>query len=142
MKILSLLLGLSLVVLMLMPPAHAEFKKFEMDPPKAKGVNSRRLSRSDAVLMAKMKGYVGETDQGLLAVHEPERLPKAEKKQIEQLVKDENQDRIAWYKEVIAFNKMSEKEKSLLIKSAFNTFKGTDPKGAFYYENKQWQKKY
>jgi hypothetical protein len=75
-------------------------------------------------------------------VHEPREIPKAEKKAVEQLVKDENQDRLAWYKEIIAFNKMGEKEKVFLIKSAFKTFKGTDPKGAFYYENKQWQKKY
>ena len=55
---------------------------------------------------------------------------------------DENKDRLEWYKAVIAYNKLSEKQKGFLIKSSYDTFKGTDAKGTYHYENKKWQKKY
>jgi len=125
--------------------SHASFaqaKKIEMSPPSVKQLQLRRVDRQTALLVAKFKGYIGETDQGLIAVRDMKRLAKNEQEKITQLVTAENQDRLTWYKEVISFNKLNEQEKGFLIKSAFDTFKGTDAKGTYYYENKKWQKKY
>lgn len=120
----------------------AEYKKIEMNPPKAKEIQSRRLDRQTPLMLHKFKGYVGETDEGLIAVREIKKLPKIEQDTITKMVADENKDRQAWYKEIIAHNKLSEKEKGFLIKSAFDSFKGMDAKGTYFYENKRWQKKY
>ena len=67
-------------------------------------------------------------------------LPEEEQKKIKKFVEDENKDRAAVVKEVVAFNKMNERHKGILIKSIFEVYKNSSIKGSFYYQNKTWQK--
>ncbi len=122
--------------------ATAQFKKIEMAPPAAKKIQERRLSRYNPILLNKMKGYIGETESGMLAIVDPKLIPAKEQDSIKKLVLEENKDRETWYKEIIVYNKLSAKEKEFLIKSAYGSFKGTDAKGTYHYEGKKWQKKY
>ena len=132
-----------LVLSLLVARTHAvEYKKFEMNPPAAKAVNARRLQRYKSILIYKFQGYIGETEQGMLKVRDLSKAPAADRPLIQKTVDDENKDRLEWYKAVIAYNKLSEKQKGFLIKSSYDTFKGTDAKGTYHYENKKWQKKY
>ena len=120
----------------------SQFKKIEMSPPSTKKLQDRRLSRYNPILLNKMKGYIGETESGFLAIVDLKLIPVKEQESIKKLVAEENKDRETWYKEIIAYNKLSVKEKEFLIKSAYGSFKGIDAKGTYHYEGKKWQKKY
>lgn len=131
-----------LLVLVLPQLGNAQYKMIEMNPPKAKAPLKRQLDRMSQVQKYKFKGVIGETDQATIAIHDAKNLSKKEHDEVKKMVDAENKDRTSIFQAIIDFNKLNKKEREILVKSAFDTYKGIDAKGTFYYENKTWQKKY
>ncbi|MBY0385000.1 YdbL family protein [bacterium] len=122
--------------------SQAQYKILEMSPPGAKKYLKSQLGRMDEVRKHKFAGHIGEADGGLLAIHEIKSLPKADQEKIKKLVESENKDRQGIFAAVAKHNKLNSKEKEMLLRSAFETYRNMDAKGVFYFENKKWQKKY
>lgn len=123
-------------------PAVGQYKILQMSPPAAKKYFKSQLTRMDDIRKAKFAGYIGEADDGLLAIREIKALSKDEQKKITKLVTDENKDRKQIYTILIKHNKLSEKEKVMLVRSAYETYRNMDSKKTFHFENKKWQQKF
>ena len=96
----------------------------------------------DDIRKYKFAGYIGEADTGMLAIREIKALSKDEQKKITKLVEDENKDRKQIYAILGKHNKLSEKEKVMLIRSAYETYKNMDSKKTYHFENKKWLQKF
>lgn len=131
-----------LVVSMFLFQVSADHKFIEMMPPKVKKNFDNQLTRTKDIRDAKAKGYIGETEKGLLAIRELKGAKADEKKKIEKLVADENKDRQAIFEEIVRFNKLTERERGFLYRSTFETLRAIDLKGSFYYEKNRWEKKH
>lgn len=90
----------------------------------------------------KHSGHIGEADDAMLAIRDIKNLPNAEQEKVKKIVTDENKDRKGIYKAIAQFNKLNEKEKKMLIDSAYETYRNTDAKETYHFENKKWIKKY
>lgn len=130
------------IFLIFFTTSQAQYKILEMSPPAAKKYLKSQLSRMDEVRKHKFSGYIGEAEGGMLAIHDIKSLPKAEQEKIKKLVELENKDRKAIFAAVAKHNKLNAKEKEMLSRSAFETYRNMDAKGVYYFENKKWQKKY
>lgn len=117
-------------------------KNLRMDPPATKKERDNQLKRSADLIRFKTLGYIGESSDGLLAIREKNGASKEEAVKVQKIVDEENKDRAAIYKELISFNKLDEKEQGFLMKAVYDTLKGSDAKGFYFYENQKWQKKY
>lgn len=137
MKALVLLMGILATTLV-----QAQQKFIEMNPPKAKPFLKSQLDRMDSVKEYKYKGIIGETDKALLAVRETGAMKPEDVKKVKAVVDGENKDRKAIYDEIARYNKLSVKEKEILIRSAFETMKNRDIKNTYYFEKNAWHKKY
>lgn len=96
----------------------------------------------DEIRKHKFSGYIGEADNGMLAIREIKTLSKDEQKKISKLVDDENRDRKQIYAILGKHNKLNEKEKAMLIRSAYETYKNMDSKKTYHFENKKWLQKF
>lgn len=134
-----LLLFISLVTATLVQAQH---KILEMNPPKAKPFMKNQLHRMEAIREYKLKGIIGETDSAMLAVRETGSMKPDQVKKVKDLVAAENKDRTAIYNEIGRFNKLNEKEKDILIRSAYETSKNRDIKNTYFFEKNAWHKKY
>lgn len=117
-------------------------KKIEMNPPAAKKYLKSQLNRMDQVRRYKILGYIGEGEQAVLVVRDTKGLAKADQEKLNKVVVEENADRKAIFAAIAKYNKLSSQEYDFLLKSAYETYRNTDPKGTYYYEGRQWQKRY
>jgi uncharacterized protein len=131
-----------LLVVLFSMISEAQYKILEMSPPAAKKYLKSQLARMDDVRKHKFAGHIGEAEGGMLAIHEIKSLPKTDQDKIKKLVELENKDRKAIFAAVAKHNKLNSKEKEMLSRSAFETYRNMDAKGVYYFENKKWQKKY
>lgn len=122
--------------------ATAQHKFIEMNPPKAKKYMKNQIERMDLVKAHKLTGVLGETEKGMLGLHDISKLKPTQVKRAKDLMEAENKDRKAIFDEIARFNKLNAQEKELLLKSAFETYRNTDAKGTFYFEKAAWHKKY
>ena len=122
--------------------ASGQYKIMQMSPPAAKKHFKSQLTRMDDIRKYKFAGYIGEADTGMLAIREIKSLSKDEQKKITKLVDDENKDRKQIYAILGKYNKLSEKEKVMLIRSAYETYKNMDSKKTYHFENKKWLQKF
>lgn len=122
--------------------ALGQYKILQMSPPEAKKYLKSQLARMDEVRKYKYSGHIGEADNALLAIREIKDLSASEQKKVKNLVLEENKDRAAIYKAIAKFNKLNEKEKKMLIDSAYETYRNTDPKETYHFEKKKWTQKY
>lgn len=122
--------------------ALAQHKIIEMNPPKAKPYLNRQIERMDLVKAHKLKGYIGEEDNGLLAIRETKGLSAKQIERMKTMVSEENKDRQGVYDEIVKFNKLSDKEREILIRSAYETSRNIDKKGIYYKEKGQWLKRF
>lgn len=121
---------------------YAQYKILQMQPPGSKKYYQSQLQRMDVVKKYKYSGAIGESDDGLLAIHDIKTLNKKEQETVQKTVASENKDRESIYKLVIKHNKLDAKEKKMFIESAFETYKNTDAKGTFFRQNNKWQQKF
>lgn len=134
---------LLLLISVLSLNAHSYNQKlFEMSPPKAKPYQKRQVKRMAMFRDFKFAGFLGETDQGLLAIRDISKTTPENQKFIKKLVDEENKDRLQIYKEIANYNKLKPKQKQMLIQNFFEVYRNTDAKGTYYFEKKAWQKHY
>ncbi len=130
------------ILSLLFSPVMAQYKMLEMSPPKAKKILKTQLARMDEVRKYKQLGYIGEVETAFLDIRDPKVVPKADIEKVKKVVVDENKDRKTLYAVIAAHNKLNAKEKEMFIRSAYETYRNTDAKESYYFENKKWQKKY
>lgn len=135
-------LAISILIVACSLAAFGQYKILQMSPPAAKKYFKSQLSRMDDIRKNKFSGYIGEADTGLLAIREVKSLSKDEQKKIIKLLDDENKDRTQIYAILIKHNKLNEKEKTMLIRSAYETYKNMDSKKTYHFENKKWLQKF
>jgi uncharacterized protein len=119
-----------------------DHKFYNMTPPKAKPLQKRQVKRMAALRDFKMAGFIGETDSGLLAIHDLSKVNARNQKILKKLVEDENKDRLQIFNEIMSYNRLKPEQKPVLIQNFFEVYRNTDPKGTFFYEKKVWQKHY
>jgi uncharacterized protein YdbL (DUF1318 family) len=119
-----------------------QYKILQMSPPAAKKHFKSQLTRMDEIRKHKFSGYIGEADNGMLAIREIKSLSKDEQKKITKLVDEENKDRKQIYVILAKHNKLNDKEKMMLIRSAYETYKNMDSKKTYHFENKKWLQKF
>ncbi len=122
--------------------ALGQYKILQMSPPQAKKYLKSQLARMDDVRKYKHAGHIGEADDAMLAIRDIKTLPAAEQEKVKKIVADENKDRKSIYQAIAKFNKLNEKEKKMLIDSAYETYRNTDAKETYHFEKKKWIKKY
>jgi uncharacterized protein YdbL (DUF1318 family) len=135
-------LAFSIFVMVLSMTAAGQYKILQMSPPAAKKHFKSQLTRMDEIRKNKFAGYIGEADNGMLAIRDIKALSKDEQKKITKLVDDENKDRKQIYAILIKHNKLNEKEKAMLVRSAYETYKNMDSKKTYHLENKKWLQKF
>ncbi len=135
-------LAISILMMACSLTASGQYKILQMSPPAAKKHFKSQLSRMDDIRKNKFAGYIGEADTGMLAIREIKALSKDEQKKITKLVDDENKDRKKIYAILMKHNKLNEKERAMLIRSAYETYKNMDSKKTYHFENKKWLQKF
>lgn len=133
---------LSLLLIGFAISSSAQHKMIEMYPPKAKSAIKAQQTRIDIINAHKYKGVLGEADNAMLALHETKGLSEKQIQFAKELIDKENKDRKIIFDEIAKYNKLSEKEKEFLIRSAFETYRNTSFKGTYYFEKNVWHKKY
>ncbi len=99
-------------------------------------------ARNTAIMQFKGKGTIGETNDGMLAVRKMDGLGGEEIRTVNRLLRAENNDREALYKELTAANKIDpadiDKVKSIFAK----TLKSKAKPGHWYHDEKgNWTQK-
>ncbi len=135
-------LAFSILIMACSLTASGQYKILQMSPPAANKHFKSQLTRMDEIRKNKFAGYIGEADTGLLAIREIKALSKDEQKKITKLVEDENKDRKQIYAILIKHNKLKDQEKTMLIRSAYETYKNMDSKKTYHFENKKWLQKF
>ncbi len=99
-------------------------------------------ARNTAIMQFKSKGTIGETNDGMLAIRKMDGLGGEEIRTVKRLLRAENNDREALYKELAAANKIDpadiDKVKSIFAK----TLKSKAKPGHWHHdENGNWMQK-
>jgi uncharacterized protein len=98
---------------------------------KTEEIKQRLKSRVDQVITQKKAGVLGESDDGLLVLKNPEKLSPLLKKKVEKLIEDDNQDRKDLYTEIMKINGMASERRDALIKSFARSFQSASPAGTW-----------
>ncbi|MEN8175882.1 MAG: YdbL family protein [Pseudomonadota bacterium] len=85
------------------PPAAAA-TKFDVDTPAIREIQSRMKSRHGRLRAFYDAGAIGYTRQGLIAVRDAASVPLKSRSKLNALVKEENRDRNALYREIAKAN--------------------------------------
>lgn len=120
----------------------AQHKFLKTDLPSIKKNMKSQVERMDLIKAHKLTGVLGEADNAMLSLHSTENLKPAQIKRAKELMEAENADRKVILDEIAKHNKLNAKEKELLIRSSFETYRNMDAKGTYYYEKNAWHKKY
>ncbi len=126
----------------LISEAWADSELFSVRSEKALKIRQNLASRLDEVLKYKREGVLGETNDGYVVIHKPEKLKKLLAKKVEKLVEDENQDRKALYDEVIVSNKLTENKLDTVRRSFARSFQAESPSGTWVQDGDgKWTQK-
>ena len=120
----------------------AQHKFLDMNAPGAKKHMKTQVERMELIKAHKLSGVLGESDTAMLMLHSTEGLKPAQIKRAKDLMAAENIDRKGIFDAITKHNKLNEKEKKLLIRSAYETYRNMDAKGTYYFEKESWHKKY
>lgn len=103
-------------------------------------IQRREVQRLDQVDRFKREGFIGENNRGLLEMRgEPKAL---QKRRMESLIKDENQDRNRLYDEILRVNGMDSRQRVTVTDKFANSFQAKSPKGTWVQNPQgQWSRK-
>ena len=104
---------------------------FTMNSPKSEEIKGRLKARVSEIIEQKRSGILGETNDGLLTIHEPAKLKAIQAKHIKDLVKDENADRNALYEEIVVSNKLLTTHIDKVKDSFSHSFQAESPSGTW-----------
>lgn len=122
------------------PFAYAD--DIKIDTPAADKIKERLRSRIDDVIAQKKAGVLGESSTGGLILKAPEKLKKLLLPKVQALVKDENGDRQALYKEIVRANHYSSERLVDIEKSFARSFREHSPPGTWIQEDDgSWSQK-
>ena len=88
----------------LVPAAHAQTANLDISSPAIGKIEASMKARHAQLLPYYNSGAIGLTDNGLVAVRDPKAIPLNARQRVNQLVADDNRDRMALYREIAAAN--------------------------------------
>ena len=88
-------------------------------------------SRVSEIIAHKKDGLIGESNDGMLVIHDPSKVKPLLKKKIESLVKTENADRNSLYQEIADSNHLSSSNVAQMKKSFTRSFQAESPSGTW-----------
>ncbi len=101
----------------------------------------RQGLRKEALLAAKEKGLIGESENGYILIRNEKGLAPDELKKLKSVVLQENKDRKKMYQFLSREQKFKNEEYQIMKKNMFESFLEWDPPGVYYFKNKKWLKK-
>ena len=98
--------GGPLVVLLdvLVPPAHAQQADIDISSPAIQKIEASMRARHSRLKAYYDSGAVGLTNDGFVTVRDPKDVPLKDRREVNQLVAEENQDRRALYRQIAEAN--------------------------------------
>ncbi len=99
---------------------------------------AKRMKRIDAY---KKKGIIGEADNGMLKIRQPQALNGKAKAMMEKVVKVENSDRTIIIREIEKGISGTAKRKAFVRRRLFELYRQTDPRGTYFFQADHWNKK-
>lgn len=106
-----------------------------------KKINKRQARRSNALETLKLKGTIGESENGLIKIRQTTGLSKKDQDTMKKLVQVENNDRTLVYKKIQELEKYKPLQMKFLRKKMFENYLELDLPGSYYYEGSAWKKK-
>lgn len=128
----------------LIATAHADAVngRLETVNPKTEEIKQRLRGRVSEIITQKHSGVLGEGNDGLLVIKNPQKLSPLLKKKIEKLVEDENSDRNDLYAEIMKINQMPSGRHDALTRSFARSFQAASPLGTWIQdESGAWTQK-
>ena len=117
-------------------------EKSFLDSSIVKKIHKRQARRRNALNALKLKGVVGEAENGTIMIRDITVIKKKKSQEkIEKLVKVENNDRELVIKEMVKVNKFKAKDEVLLRLKLFEGYLKYDGKGTYHFRNNRWQQK-
>jgi len=124
----------------LLPAAHAQQANLDISSPAIGKLEASMRARHQKLLPYYNSGAVGLTGNGLVAVRDAKAVPLAERNTLNQLVADENRDRLALYREIATANGHPEWESQIQATFARRWIDRAQ-NGWYYQTNSGWQAK-
>ena len=138
----SLLLASTAVLDVLVPSAHAQQAKIDINTPQINAIKARMAQRQRSSLNSFFDaGAVGFSNDGLLMIRDRAAVPLNERRNLESLVADENRDRKAVYREIAVANGHPEWEQD--IRDTFAREWVKNARRGWYYQDSggSWRQK-
>lgn len=126
----------------LIPSAHAQAVDIDIESPQINAIKQRMKTRQREHLADWLDaGAIGLDNQGLIAIRDRSAVPLSERRQLEQVVGEENADRRAVYREIAVANDHPEWEER--IRATFAERWIANARAGWYYQDGSgsWQRK-
>ena len=107
--------------------AEANAAEFNLESPKLEAIKASLKSRVPDIIEQKRAGVLGETNDGLISIHDPLKLKPLQAKKIQDLVKGENLDRQSLYQEVVRSNHLVPDHLAKVKESFSRSFQAESP---------------
>ncbi|MBX9765723.1 MAG: YdbL family protein [Bdellovibrionales bacterium] len=118
--------------------ATAVAADFKISSEESKKIMEKQKERLGDVDGYKAKGVIGETSEGLIEVYKDDKLSAIEKKKVQRLVSEENNDREALYSDIVKSNGMTDAMKAGVRKTFFQSLRDASPAGTPVKEGGAW----
>ena len=138
----SLLLASTGVLDALVPSAHAQQAKIDINTPQINSIKARMAQRQRSSLNSLFDaGAVGFSNDGLVTIRDRAAVPLSERRSLESVVADENRDRKAVYREIAVANGHPEWEQD--IRDTFAREWVKNSRRGWYYQDSggAWRQK-
>ena len=123
-----------------LPSAYAD-ETFSLNSSTIMSIKESQKARAEEVLDYKAKGFIGEKQDGLLAVRPGPDLKPLLQKKIEKLVADENKDREKLYNATLKENKLAPNRITNVRETFSRSFQAESPSGTWVESGGTWAKK-
>jgi len=122
------------------PPAHAQQPNIDISSPEVQRIKASMEARFASLKPLLDSGAVGLTGDGLVALRDAAAVPLAKRNAAKSLVADENNDRLALYREIAVANGQPQWEGQ--IRSVFAQRWVAKASGGWWYEDASgWKRK-
>ena len=121
--------------------AQTTIEEFKVKSAKAMDIQARQKNRLSEIDKYKVKGFLGETEDGMLVLRNAESLKGLMKKKVMQLLNEENMDRQELYTEVADSNSLAPAQGGTLKKSFARSFQAASPRGTWIQTGGSWKQK-
>jgi len=115
----------------ILPSANAAEASFHLRSAKTETIKARMRGRVSEIISYKKQGLIGESNDGMLVIHDPSKVKPLLKKKLESFVKAENADRESLYGEIAESNHLSSSNVAQMRKSFTRSFQAESPSGTW-----------